>query len=66
MLTVVNAVDVKWATRVQDVFTVAKLLALVLIIITGFVQLGRGTGSTVVTQALYIYIRIHYDTPYIE
>ncbi|ELT99079.1 hypothetical protein CAPTEDRAFT_202178 [Capitella teleta] len=42
VLTVVNAVDVKWATRVQDVFTVAKLLALVLIIITGFVQLGRG------------------------
>ena len=42
ILTVVNAVDVKWATRVQDIFTYAKLLALVLIILTGFVQLGRG------------------------
>jgi amino acid transporter len=42
ILTFVNVMNVRWATRIQDIFTVAKLLALVIIIMTGLVMLGMG------------------------
>ena len=37
----INCVSVTWAAKVQSIFTAAKLLALVIIIVVGIVQLGK-------------------------
>ena len=42
LLTAVNCYNVKSSTLVQDVFTAAKVFALLIIIVTGFVWLGMG------------------------
>ncbi|CAH1270763.1 SLC7A6 [Branchiostoma lanceolatum] len=42
VLTAINCGKVRWATRVMDLFTAAKLLALALIIGLGVMQLAKG------------------------
>ncbi|CAH8588735.1 unnamed protein product [Schistosoma curassoni] len=38
----VNSLSIKFSTRIQDIFTLVKLAALIMIIVTGFVQSGFG------------------------
>lgn len=38
----INCGSVKWATRIQDSFTLGKLIALAILIVIGIIELGSG------------------------
>ncbi|XP_031565823.1 b(0,+)-type amino acid transporter 1-like isoform X4 [Actinia tenebrosa] len=42
IITFVNCFSVRWATRMQIIFTGCKLLAIAMLVITGLVRLGQG------------------------
>ncbi|XP_076447036.1 large neutral amino acids transporter small subunit 1-like [Babylonia areolata] len=42
LLISVNCVNVKWATKIQGIITASKLIALITIIVIGFVWMARG------------------------
>ncbi|GIY79749.1 large neutral amino acids transporter small subunit 2 [Caerostris darwini] len=48
LLTYINCLNVQWATRVQDVFTFAKITALIIIIIAGGYHLVMGNSQNFV------------------
>ena len=42
IITFVNCASVKWATRMQNVFTAAKMVAIIMLVVTGLVRMGQG------------------------
>lgn len=47
----INCASVKWATRIQDTFTFGKLIALVILIIIGLIEIGSGKNNYLMTGA---------------
>ena len=48
VLMFINIYSVRLATMVQNVLTVAKIIALIIIIFGGFAMLGKGTKNVII------------------
>jgi len=53
IIIIMNCMSVRYGTRIQDVFAYAKVLALILIIIVGFVSLFNGTSSGTLAKPFF-------------
>jgi len=53
VLTILNCISVKAATRAQNVFTIAKIVALIMIIIGGFIKLSEGRTNFLSTTTSF-------------
>lgn len=62
LLTVINCMSTKWTMKIQDIFTIAKLMALVSIIVAGVYYMGSGKYSLFFLR-LQGMIQWSYDFP---
>ena len=54
LLAALNCYSVKIATNIQIIFTIAKLIAIVIIIIGGIVMLAEGKLTLILSWAIYL------------
>lgn len=70
VLTAINCLSVKWAMKIQDVFTGAKLLALVSIILAGIYYMITGKCATIIYMYsckffnMYVIHLLYHAFPY--